>query len=78
MSNTFKTEPVTELKLVLEHAFDIRIDFHQRLIFDAMPGGQKAAYTSVKSGTVSGPRLNGKVLDYSGADWPIVRADGVV
>jgi hypothetical protein len=27
---------------------------------------------------VSGPRLNGTVLDYSGADWPIVRTDGVV
>jgi len=64
---------MTEQKLNLEHVFDIRIDFHQRLIFDPMPGGQKAAYTSVKSGTVSGPRLNGKVLDYSGADWPIVR-----
>ena len=58
--------------------FDIRIDFHQRLIFDPMPGGQKQAYTSVKSGLVSGPRLNGRVLDYSGADWPIVRHDGVV
>ena len=54
---------MTGLKLNLEHVFDIRIDFHQRLIFDPMPGGQKAAYTSVKSGTVSGPRLNGKVLD---------------
>ena len=78
MSTSPMQEPVTELNLVLEHVFDIRIDFHQRLIFDAMPGGQKAAYTSVKSGTVSGPRLSGKVLDYSGADWPIVRADGVV
>src|SRR5271157_1756148 len=78
MSTSPMKEPVTGLTLALEHVFDIRIDFHQRLIFDAMPGGQKAAYTSVKSGTVSGPRLNGKVLDYSGADWPIVRADGVV
>jgi hypothetical protein len=64
--------------MILEHVFDIRIDFHRRLVFDPMPGGQRAAYTSVKGGTVSGPRLNGKVLDYSGADWPIVRSDGVV
>ena len=35
-------------------------------------------YTSVKTGTVSGPRLNGKVVDYSGADWALVRSDGVV
>src|ERR1700691_1422465 len=78
MSTPPMSEPAAKLNLVLEHVFDIRIDFHQRLIFDPMPGGQKQAYTSVKSGTVSGPRLNGKVLDYSGADWPIVRADGVV
>jgi len=25
-----------------------------------------------------GPRLNGKIVDYSGADWPLVRADAVV
>ncbi len=78
MSTTVPNDPISPLQLVLEHVFDVRIDFHQRLVFDAMPGGQKAAYTSVKSGTVSGPRLNGKVLDYSGADWPIIRADGVV
>jgi hypothetical protein len=78
MSTSSMNEPATQPRLVLEHVFDIRIDFHQRLIFDPMPGGQRAAYTSVKSGTVSGPRLNGKVLDFSGADWPIVRADGVV
>ena len=72
------SESPSKLDLVLEHVFDIRIDFHQRLIFDPMPGGQKQAYTSVKSGSVFGPQLNGKVLDYSGADWPIVRADGVV
>ncbi len=28
-----------EHDLVHEHAFDIRIDFHQRLVFDPMPGG---------------------------------------
>jgi hypothetical protein len=78
MSTSHWSEPVTKLNLVLEHVFDVRIDFHQRLIFDPMPGGQKQAYTSVKSGKVSGPRLNGTVLDYSGADWPIVRCDGVV
>jgi hypothetical protein len=56
MSTSSMQEPVSGLTLALEHVFDIRIDFHQRLIFDAMPGGQKAAYTSVKSGTVTGPR----------------------
>src|SRR5262245_31850240 len=31
----------------------------------------------ILSGTVEGPRLNGRVLP-GGADWQIVRADGVV
>jgi hypothetical protein len=66
------------LDIQLVPVFDIRIDFHQRLIFDPMLGGSRQAYTSVKSGLVYGPQLNGRVLDYSGADWPIVRSDGVV
>jgi len=66
------------LTVQLLHVFDVRIDFHQRLVFDPMLGGSRQAYTSVKSGLVYGPQLNGKVLDYSGADWPIVRTDGVV
>jgi hypothetical protein len=66
------------LEIQLIHVFDVRIDFHQRIVFDPMEGGGRQAYTSVKSGEVRGPRLNGKVLDYSGADWPVVRGDGVV
>ena len=71
------SEPST-LDVKLEHVFDVRIDFHQRFIFGPIFSDTKHGYTSVKSGTVSGPRLKGKVLDYSGADWPVVRADGVV
>lgn len=65
-------------KVHLEHVFDVRIDFHQRVLSGPMTGGQKQGYTSVKTGRVWGPRLNGRVMDYSGADWPIVRSDGVV
>ena len=78
MDNGNLTEPAGTLRLDLQHVFDIRIDFDRRLIFEPMPGGQRLAYTSVKTGRVFGPRLNGKVLDYSGADWPTVRGDGVV
>jgi hypothetical protein len=73
-----ENQPGPELQLRLEHVFDLRIDFHQRLSFGAMVGGYRQAYTSVKAGRIFGPRLTGKVLDYSGADWPIVRPDGVV
>jgi len=66
------------ITLKLEHAFDVRIDFHQRWIFGPVAGNLKQGYTSVKQGLVRGPRLNGRVVDYSGADWPLVRPDGVV
>jgi len=67
------------LQLRFEHAFDIRINFDKRWMFGPMPGGDMAGYTSVgEGGTVSGPRLNGRLVDYSGADWPVVRSDGVV
>jgi hypothetical protein len=58
--------------------FDVRIDFHERHVFGPVSGGAKQGYTSVKTGLVEGPRLNGKVVDYSGADWALVRTDGVV
>jgi hypothetical protein len=68
----------TSVALTLEHVFDIRIDFHERHIFGPLPGGASQGYTSVRSGLVEGPRLNGRVVDYSGADWALVRSDGVV
>jgi Protein of unknown function (DUF3237) len=67
------------LDLRFAHAFDIRINFDKRWLIGPVSGGANVGYTSVGAGsTVSGPRLNGKLVDYSGADWPIVRQDGVV
>jgi hypothetical protein len=67
------------LALKFEHAFDIRINFDKRWILGPVFGGTHQGYTSIGEGsTVSGPRLNGKLVDYSGADWPMVRCDGVV
>lgn len=68
----------TSISLQLEHVFDIRIDFNERKIFGPVAGGASQGYVSVKSGIVEGPRLNGRVVDYSGADWATVRTDGVV
>jgi hypothetical protein len=68
----------TSVSLKLEHIFDVRIDFHERRVFGPLPGGGNQGYTSVKTGVVEGPRLTGRVLDYSGADWALVRTDGVV
>jgi hypothetical protein len=66
------------VNLKLVHAFDVKIDFDKRLVGAPMPGGARQGYTSVKSGLVRGPRLNGVVMDFSGADWATVRTDGVV
>ena len=65
-----------DVKLV--HAFDIRMNFHKRVIFGPVSGGAKQGYVSFKDGVIKGPRLNGKLMEYSGADWATVRMDGVV
>ena len=63
----------------LEHAFDIRINFKDRWMWGPIhAGGPSHGYTSVLNGIVEGPRLNGRVVDQSGADWPVIRGDGVV
>ena len=67
------------LALRYSHAFDVRINFDKRWTWGPVSGGASHGYTSVGVGsTVYGPRLNGKVVDYSGADWPVIRPDGVV
>lgn len=68
----------SSIALKLEHVFDVRIDFNERRTFGPVSGGATQGYTSVKSGLVEGPRLTGRVVDYSGADWATVRTDGVV
>ena len=68
------------LALKTEHAFDIRINFDRRWRTGAIhAGGPDHGYTSVGIGsTVEGPLLNGILVDHSGADWPVIRTDGVV
>ena len=61
-----------------EHVFDIRIDFADRWRFGPIGGAGEQGYTSVGAGTITGPRLNGRVLPHSGADWAYVRPDGVI
>lgn len=69
----------SRLALRYEHAFDIRINFDRRWMVGPQAGGWNTGYTSVGADcAVSGPLLNGKLVDHSGADWPMVRPDGVV
>jgi hypothetical protein len=51
----------------LEYVFQIRIDFSERVSF-ATPNGRRA-YVPAVSGVIEGPRLQGKVVPHSGADY---------
>lgn len=67
------------LALRFEHAFDVRINFDKRWVFGPVSGDLRQGYTSVGAGSiVRGPLLSGRVVDFSGADWALVRPDGVV
>jgi hypothetical protein len=69
----------TLLALRYEHVFDVRINFDKRWKMGPLPGGGEQGYTSVGTDSlVYGPRLNGRVVDYSGADYALVRSDGVI
>ena len=67
------------LDLRVEHIFDVRVDFTaERCIFGPLPGGSSQGYTPVKGGSIYGPRLSGKVIPNSGADYATARTDGVI
>jgi hypothetical protein len=51
----------------LEYVFQIRIDFSERVSFDT-PNGHRA-YVPAVSGVIEGPRLQGRVVPHSGADY---------
>lgn len=65
-----------DVKLV--HAFDVRMNFHKRVVFGPVSGGARQGYVPLKDGIVRGPRLNGRIMEYSGADWGLQRMDGVL
>jgi len=70
---------MTHADCSLEHVFDIEVLFGaDRTIFGPLPGGGSQGYTPPIGGTISGPRLTGSVVAHSGADYPMVRADGVI
>lgn len=54
-------------KIELEYVFSIRIDFSERVQFKTPAG--KRSYVPASSGTIWGPRLQGKVVAGSGADF---------
>ncbi|CAN5486128.1 hypothetical protein BH09PSE4_BH09PSE4_03930 [soil metagenome] len=63
---------------LMEHAFTVAIDLTGiRWVSPTTMGASRAAIYAA-SGTVVGPRLNGKVIPMSGGDFPLLRPDGVI
>jgi hypothetical protein len=64
---SFGTENPSIGSLELEYAFSIRIDFTERVRFQTPAG--KRSYVPAAGGEIWGPRLQGRVVGGSGADY---------
>ncbi|MCP5145386.1 MAG: DUF3237 domain-containing protein [Gammaproteobacteria bacterium] len=53
----------------LEYVFSVRINFKERIDFVGPKGGR--GYVPPASGDIWGPRLTGRVVPYSGADYAV-------
>ena len=63
----------------LEYVFETKVFFRpERCIFGPLPGGGSQGYTPCSGGEIYGPRLTGRVVPDSGADYADVRGDGVI
>jgi hypothetical protein len=59
----------------LSHAFTLRVQVGPPMEFGDVPGGRRRVIP-ILGGTFDGPSIKGKVLP-GGADWQIVRPDGL-
>ena len=62
----------------LEFAFTVRITLDQRYWVKPTDTGGTRAGIYLKDGTFEGPNIRGIVVPGSGADWPLVRPNGVI
>jgi hypothetical protein len=62
----------------LEHAFTISIKLSKPYWVRPSARGETRAAIFAASGTVEGPRLNGRVVPMSGGDFPLTRDSGVI
>ena len=58
-----------------EPVIRIEADLAEPLLFGKSPYGERRVI-NILGGTISGPRVSGKILP-GGADWQIIRTDGV-
>jgi hypothetical protein len=57
-------------------AFRIRVFFKERLRFEPTTPAGGRVYVPPAGGDITGPRLQGRVMPYSGADWAQRHSDG--
>ncbi|MBU0557177.1 MAG: DUF3237 family protein [Alphaproteobacteria bacterium] len=64
----------------LDLAFHVRLDFGEgpRTRFQPALQSYTRGFVALVGGDVSGPRLSGTVVPYSGGDWPKLWASGLV
>ncbi len=63
----------------LEYVFETRVFFRpERCVFGPRPGGGSQGYTPCSGGEIYGPKLSGRVVPDSGADFADVRGDGTI
>lgn len=74
MSN--ETLPTVSVRPTLRLLYTSRIDIAAPLDVGQAPCGQRRII-NILGGAFSGPRLSGRVLP-GGADWQIIRSDGIV
>lgn len=60
----------------IEFAFRIRMFFQERRRFEPKTPRGGRVYVPPAGGDISGPRLQGRVIPFSGADWARGRSDG--
>ena len=66
----------TKAEVDFEFLFEARVKLElPAMQIGAGPEGYRVVYF-VKGGTFAGPRLNGRVVPASGADWVRIRSDG--
>lgn len=67
-------------KPALELAFHVRLDFGEgpRLRFQPSHTQFTRGFVAVTGGEVSGPQLAGRVVPFSGGDWPRIWESGLI
>jgi uncharacterized protein DUF3237 len=63
---------------VLEHAFTISIELSRLYRVEPSALGDTRCAIHAASGTITGPKLSGRVVPMSGGDFPLVRPNGVI